>query len=90
MSLTDITPHSPMKIFNGAGSLPDQLMPSHQTPIVDVFFPGFSSIYAIMQETLVSNVDSCTWLLCISGILVFLVRYVYHYVKELVETYFSL
>jgi chaperone BCS1 len=79
-----------MKVFNGAGSPPVQPIPSHQISIIDVFIPGFSSISATMQQVLAGNMDSYARLLCIVGVLVFLVRYAYRYVKELVETYFSL
>lgn len=90
----DINPHSPLKILNGVGSLPVQPMPSHQMSIVDVFFqdvffPGFSGISATMQQVLAGNVDSYARLLCIGGMLVFLARYAYRYVKKVVETYFS-
>jgi hypothetical protein len=70
-----------MNSFNGAGLI--QLIPSHQISIVDVFFPGFSSISATMQQLLAGNLNSYARLLCIYGMLVFLVTYVYRYLKEL-------
>ena len=74
--------------MNGA-SLPIQPIPSHQISIVDVFFPGFAGISVSMQQLLAGNLNSYARLLCFCGMLVFLVRYGYRYLAELVETHFS-
>jgi chaperone BCS1 len=57
--------------------------------IVDIFFPGFSGLSATVQQLSAGNLNSYAGLFCIGGIFVFLGRYVYSYLKELVETYFS-
>jgi chaperone BCS1 len=79
-----------MNAFNGANTLPIHSIPSHQISILDAFFPGFTGISASVQQLLAGNTDGFAHLLCICGILLFLVRYGYRYSMELVEAYFSL
>ncbi|QSS60802.1 hypothetical protein I7I51_05605 [Histoplasma capsulatum] len=77
-----------MNAFNGAGSLPIHTAPS-QISIMDVFFPGFTGISASMQQLLAGNLNSYAHLVCMGGMFLFLGRYAYRYMTELVEAYFT-
>ncbi|EDN02518.1 predicted protein [Histoplasma mississippiense (nom. inval.)] len=83
-----VTTHSIMNAFNGAGSLPIHTAPS-QISIMDVFFPGFTGISASMQQLLAGNLNSYAHLVCMGGMFLFLGRYAYRYMTELVEAYFT-
>jgi hypothetical protein len=78
-----------MNAFNCANTMPMHPIPSHQISIMDAFLPGFTGISASIQQLLAGNTDGFAHLLCICGIFVFLVRYGYRYLIELVEAYFS-
>ncbi|KAK0628116.1 putative mitochondrial chaperone bcs1 [Bombardia bombarda] len=58
--------------------------------IVDIVFPGFTGISAVVQQLLAGNLNSYTQLLCICGMLMFFGRYACRFlgdVVELVETH---
>lgn len=63
---------------------------SQQISIMDVFFPGFSSTFRSTYHLLAGDSDIYIRLLVICGMITFLARYSFRYLKEFVETYFSL
>lgn len=77
-----------MNAFNSGGSSPIHTAPA-QISIMDVFFPGFTGISASMQQLLAGNLNSYAHLMCMCGMFLFLGRYAYRYLTELVEAYFS-
>ncbi|PGH34350.1 hypothetical protein GX50_02833 [[Emmonsia] crescens] len=62
-----------MNAFNSAGSLPMHTA-TFQISIVDIFFPGFTSISASIQQLLVTDLNSCAHILCFCSMLLFLVH----------------
>lgn len=82
----------PRKYISKRGSMFPRNFRSTEEAGVSVrgyLFPGFSSLSATVQQLLIGNLNSYARLLCIGRMLVFLVRYAYSYVKELVKTFFS-
>jgi mitochondrial chaperone BCS1 len=75
-----------MNAFNGASLI--QPFPS-QLSIIDIFFPGFTTVSASARELVNGNI-SFGRLLCIGGLLIFLAHYTFRYFGELVDRYFSL
>jgi chaperone BCS1 len=62
---------------------------SSPVSVVDIFLPGFTNISAAIQQLQVSDSNGFARMLCICGIIVFLAKYAYTYLKAVVETYFS-
>ncbi|QSS61743.1 hypothetical protein I7I51_03920, partial [Histoplasma capsulatum] len=77
-----------MNAFNSGSSSPIHTAPT-QISIMDVFFPGFTGITASMQQLLTGNLNSYAHLMCMCGMFLFLGRYAYRYLTELVEAYFK-
>ncbi|OJD11466.1 hypothetical protein AJ78_07772 [Emergomyces pasteurianus Ep9510] len=77
-----------MNAFNSAGSSPIHTAAS-QISIVDVFFPGFTSIAASVQQLLATDLNSYVHILCFCGMLLFLGRYAVRYLTDLMKTYFT-
>jgi chaperone BCS1 len=78
-----------MDTSNGTTFFAIQPTPSHQISIVDIFLPGFGTIFSSMQHLLAGNLDIYVRLLGICGMLIFLGRYGFRYLTEFVETYLS-
>jgi hypothetical protein len=78
-----------MASYNDSYLLPRQPGPSYPISIVDIFFPGFTNISAAIQQLQVGNSNGYARILCICGIVVFLGKYAFKYLRELVTTYFS-
>ncbi|QKX61651.1 uncharacterized protein TRUGW13939_08803 [Talaromyces rugulosus] len=78
-----------MDTSNGVTFFPFQPTPSNQVSIVDVFFPGFGTVFSSMQHLLAGNLDIYVRLLGFCGMLTFLGRCGFRYLTEFVETYFT-
>lgn len=60
-----------------------------QMSLIDVLFPGLSSVSVSAQQLLAGNLDSYTRLFCSLGIFVLFARYAVRYVWDIVRSYFS-
>ncbi|KAK1976172.1 mitochondrial chaperone bcs1 [Colletotrichum cereale] len=67
---------------------PTHLTPRH-TSIVDVFFPGFTSIATASQQYLAINLDYWAGLLCICGMILFMGKLAYKSICEFVTAHFT-
>lgn len=57
--------------------------------VVDIFFPGFSTLNASAQQLLLNNANGYDRLLCMGPIFVIFACYVYGYARDLINKYFS-
>jgi len=78
-----------MATSNDSYSLPVQPVTSYPLSILDLFFPGLNGISAAVRQLQAGSSDSYAGILCICGMLVFLGKYFYKHVREVVMTYFS-
>jgi len=76
-----------MATYNDSHSLPRQPVPSYPLSIVDIFFPGFISISAAVQQLQAGDTNGYARILCICGIVLFLGKYAYNSVKAFVDTF---
>jgi mitochondrial chaperone BCS1 len=78
-----------MATYNETYSLPSQQVPLNPISIVDIFFPGLTNISAAFLQLQTGNTNGYAQILCICGIVVFLGKYPYNFVKEFVDSHFS-
>lgn len=64
-------------------------MPAYQVSILDVFFPGLTGILALANGLSTVKLNSYARLLFFGGFCIFLARYVYRYINDLVDSHFS-
>lgn len=76
--------------YNETCSVPSQQVPLNPISIVDIFFPSITSISAAFQQLQTGNTNSYALILCICRIVVFLGKYTYNFLKEFVDSHFSL
>ncbi|KAK1973171.1 BCS1 N terminal-domain-containing protein, partial [Colletotrichum cereale] len=74
--------------YNDTMAQPTHLTPRH-TSIVDVFFPGFTSIATASQQYLAINLDYWAGLLCICGMILFLGKLAYKSIGDFVTAHLT-
>ncbi|EED14486.1 metalloprotease m41 ftsh, putative [Talaromyces stipitatus ATCC 10500] len=77
-----------MNAFSGVEYLPMHPMAS-PISVVDIFFPGFSTLNASAQQLLLNNANGYVRLLCMGAVFAIFARYVYGYANELINKHFS-
>lgn len=60
---------------------------SPQISILDFFFPGLTSISTIVEQLLTGKLNNYAKVFCSVGLVVFLCKYAYSYLADLVETH---
>jgi chaperone BCS1 len=64
-------------------------MPAYQVSILDVFFPGFTSILSMAHGLSTGKLNTHVRMLLFGGFLIFLAKYIYGYINDLVNSHFS-
>ncbi|QKX63174.1 uncharacterized protein TRUGW13939_10343 [Talaromyces rugulosus] len=72
-----------MDVSNVAAS-----MPAYQVSILDIFFPGLTGILAVANGLSTGQLNSYARLLFVGGFCIFLARYFYGYINDLVDRHF--
>lgn len=64
-------------------------MPAYQVSILDVFFPGLTGIFAMANGLSTGKLNGYARLLLFGGFCIFLAKYAYGYINDLVNSYCS-
>ena len=78
-----------METYNQTYSVPSKQLPLSPMSIVDILFPGLTNISTALRQLQAGNSNDYALILCICGIVVFLGKYAYNFVKEFVVSHFS-
>jgi chaperone BCS1 len=71
-----------------ASGSPQQALLSNAS-VLDLLFPGLSLITPAIQQLAAGSLTGYTGLLCACGLLLYIGRFIYRYLRGLVSAYFS-